>query len=100
VAVNIGGLQMAIGIDTTQPSDGTVDVWRPAPLVNELMTGRPVSLRLTVLGRSPVMVSDWVEPDSTFEIEDGNSQNVQPGYKWRRIEVATTLRNFRFPKEN
>lgn len=98
VAVNIGGLQIALGLDTSDPPDGQVDVWNSAPTVGEVMADQVAGMRLTVLGRSPVMVPDWVEPDSTFEIEDGDAQNIQPGYKWRRIEVATALRNFRYPK--
>ena len=98
VAVNIGGLQIALGLDTSDPLDGQVDVWKSAPTVGEVMADQVAGMRLTVLGRSPVMVPDWAEPDSTFEIEDGTAQNIQPGYKWRRIEVATALRNFRYPK--
>ena len=98
VAVNIGGLQISLGLDTSAVPDGQVDVWKPAPTVTEVMADQVAGMRLTVLGRSPIMVPDWVEPDSTFTVEDGTAQNIQPGYKWRRIEVATALRNFRYPK--
>ena len=94
VAINIGGLQIALGIDTND--DGQLDSWNNNPGGAGGLTGtQVVAMRITVLGRTPIQVPDWVEPDATFEIEDGSSANMDTHAKWRRIQVAASLRNFR-----
>jgi type II secretory pathway pseudopilin PulG len=93
VAVNIGALQIALGIDTN--NDGLIDTWNNNPTGPDVVAGRRViGMRVTVLGRTPFSVSDWQEPVATFQVEDANANDYDRTAKWRRIEVSATLRNF------
>jgi len=97
VAINIGGLQIALGVDTNddnevQPSEWNDDPSGTADVINHEVLG----MRIAVLGRTDVKVPDWTEPDSTFEVEDGTSSNMDASSKWRRIEVFVNLRNYSF----
>ncbi len=93
VAVNIGALQIALGIDTDD--DGLIDTWNNNPTGPDVVAGRQViGMRVAVLGRTPFAVSDWVEPAATFRVEDGDEDDFDRSAKWRRIEVSATLRNF------
>jgi hypothetical protein len=93
VAVNIGALQIALGVDTN--NDGQIDVWNNNPAGPEAVsTARVVGIRITVLGKTPGLVRDWIEPEATFQVEDGDPADYDRTAKWRRIEVSATLRNF------
>ena len=95
VAVNIGGLQIALGVDTND--DGQVDVWNNNPgNATSVVDDTVVGLRITVLGRTAMQIPDWEEPVATFQVEDGTASNMDRSAKWRRIEVAASLRNYRF----
>ena len=100
-AINIGGLQVDLGIDAT--GDGFLDPateWDASPTLAEALAGNGVlAMRLTVLGRTPFEVPDWTEPAATFP-SSGNMTAPTAGAagprhaKWRRMEVAVALRNF------
>jgi prepilin-type N-terminal cleavage/methylation domain-containing protein len=97
VAINIGGLQIALGVDmndddSIQPAEWNDDPSGTADVINHEVLG----MRIAVLGRTDVSVPGWTEPDATFEIEDGSSSNMQANAKWRRIEVFVNLRNYKF----
>ncbi len=95
VAINIGGLQVLLGIDTDD--DGQADTWEASPTGAGDVSGNIVnSMRIAVLGRTPLEVPNWVEPDSTFEIFDGTTANKNKSAKWRRIVVEVNLRNYKF----
>jgi len=101
VAVNIGNLQVELGVD----ADGNsfldpVTEWDASPTLAEALQGNgAVAMRLTVLGRTPFEVPDWTEPARTFA-GAGNMTAPTAGSsgprhaKWRRMEVAVALRNF------
>ena len=101
VAINIGNLQVELGID----ADGDTFLnpateWDATPTLAEAMAGTGViAMRFTVLGRTPFEVSDWTEPAVTF-VTSGNmatpaASGAGPRHaKWRRMEVAVALRNF------
>ena len=101
VAVNIGNLQVELGIDAD--SDGFLNPaleWDSSPTLLEALAGfGPVAMRLTVLGRTPFEIADWTEPARTFS-GAGNMTPPVAGAagprhaKWRRMEVAVALRNF------
>ncbi len=96
VAVNIGGLQVALGVDND--NDGQVDVWQTAPTAAGISANRVISMRITVLGRTPIELPGWEEPMATFGVS-GDSQSVDAAgrrAKWRRVEVVSTLRNYMF----
>ncbi len=94
VAVNIGGLEVALGVDTT--NDRVPDTWVNAPASAAALAavGVPVAIRLTVLGRTPFPVPEWTEPVATFQVEDADPTDFDRTAKWRRMQVTTTLRNF------
>ena len=92
VAVNIGGLQIALGLDTND--DGLVDAWQAAPTAAAVASAQVIGMRITVLGRTPFGVPDWTEPAETFAVEDMNINVADRSAKWRRIEVAAALRNY------
>ncbi len=94
VAVNIGSLQVALGVDSN--NDNQVDAWMPAPTAAQVAGNRVIGMRITVLGRTTREVSDWLEPAATFQVEDMNMNDVNRFAKWRRIEVAAALRNYLF----
>ncbi len=96
VAVNIGGLQVALGVDND--ADGQVDVWQTAPSAAGISASRVISMRITVLGRTPIELPGWEEPMATFGVS-GDTQTVDDAgrrAKWRRVEVVSTLRNYMF----
>ena len=95
VAINIGGLQVRLGLDTD--NDGQADTWEDNPTGAGDIAGNVVNtMRIAVLGRTPFEVADWVEPDATFEIFDGTTANKNKSAKWRRIVVEVNLRNYKF----
>ena len=97
VAVNIGSLQVALGMDTSTPPDGVADTWATAPTVGTVVAANSVvAMRITVLGRTPRAVPDWTEPVATFTIEDMDITDIDRGHKWRRVEVVAALRNYLF----
>lgn len=99
VAINIGGLQVALGVDNN--SDGQVDVWQAAPTAVGISGNRVVSMRITVLGRTPIELPGWQEPAATFGVGQ-DTQSVDTAgrrAKWRRIDVVATLRNYMFLPE-
>ena len=65
VAVNIGSLQVALGIDNN--ADNQVDVWAASPTAAQVAGNNVIGMRITVLGRTDREVVDWVEPAVTFE---------------------------------
>lgn len=101
VAVNIGNLQVELGVDI----DGDTFLnpateWIAAPtLAGALQGGGALAMRLTVLGRTNYEIPDWTEPATTFS-SAGNMAVPATGTsgprhaKWRRMEVAVALRNF------
>ena len=95
VAVNIGSLQVALGMDTS--GDGLADTWATAPTVGTVVAAnRVVAMRITVLGRTSRAVPDWNEPAVTFTVEDMDITDIDREHKWRRIEVVAALRNYLF----
>lgn len=96
VAVNIGGLQVALGVDVD--NDGQVDVWQGEPTEAGVSGNRVISMRITVLGRTPVEIPGWEEPAATFGVGQ-EAQTVDASgrsAKWRRVQVVATLRNYLF----
>lgn len=97
VAINIGGLQVAFGVDSDGSGEVDDDEWIDNPAGPGALAGSEVvSMRLAVLGRTEVSVPDWVEPESTFTIFDGDAQNKNRSAKWRRVDVEVNLRNYKF----
>lgn len=95
IAINIGGLQVLLGLDTD--NDGQADTWEANPTGAGDVAGNVVnSMRVAVLGRTLIEVAGWVEPDTTFEIFDGTTANKNKSAKWRRIVVEVNLRNYKF----
>jgi hypothetical protein len=101
VAVNIGNLQVELGVDIDGDTflNPTTE-WDASPTLAEALVGNgAIAMRLTVLGRTPFEVQDWTEPFATFA-GAGNMTAPAPGVsgprhaKWRRMEVAVALRNF------
>jgi len=101
VAVNIGNLQVELGIDADSDTFlNPVTEWDVSPTLAEALQGNGVvAMRLTVLGRTPFEIMDWTEPARTFT-GAGNMTAPTAGVsgprhaKWRRMEVAVALRNF------
>ncbi|HOC44717.1 MAG TPA: prepilin-type N-terminal cleavage/methylation domain-containing protein [Thermoanaerobaculales bacterium] len=92
VAVNIGSLQLALGLDTT--GDGIVDTWDPSATAVTVAGSRLMAMQLAVFGRTPFEVSEWREPVETFAGFDLDPGQVNRGAKWRRMQVTASLRNF------
>ena len=96
VAVNIGGLQVSLGVDTD--NDGQINSWLPAPTLVQIIDNRVLAMRITVLGRTPFPVMDWTEPVATFDNSLGVHDMVVGTFdrsaKWRRIDVEAALRNY------
>jgi len=92
VAVNIGSLQVDLGLDTD--GDGDVDVWNPNATAAQVAAGNLVAMQIGVFGRTPFEVPMWLEPIETFAGFDLNVNQVNRGAKWRRMQVAASLRNF------
>ena len=96
VAMNVGNLQIALGPDTN--GDGVVDAgeWQITPSLATAVNAPIIAMRITVLGRTREPVRDWQEPAATFEVEDLELSTVDRGARWRRMQVAATMRNFLF----
>ena len=94
VAVNIGSLQVALGIDNND--DNQVDAWLSTAGPGPVIGSRVIGMRITVLGRTNRMVPDWTEPAATFAVEDMDMDDVDRSAKWRQIQVAAALRNYLF----
>jgi prepilin-type N-terminal cleavage/methylation domain-containing protein len=100
VAVNIGGFQVSLGIDTIDDNILAVDTWTDAPTpANVAPPNVPIAMRIAILGRTQDPVMDWAEPVSTFtEVDPGCGSTlagvVDRSRKWRTIEVTATLRNY------
>jgi hypothetical protein len=97
VAINIGGLQVALGMDSN--NNGVVDAgeWEVSPPETPDQTwidGNILAMRITVLGRTLMTVRDWVEPAETFTIEDGSVSGMERRAKWRRMQMTVNLRNY------
>jgi len=94
VAVNVGSLQVSVGLDTD--NDGDTDTFNPDPGTNDVINNGATEMRITVLGRTPFAVRNWVEPQATFEIEgdDPTFPSHFRSSKWRRMDVTAGLRNF------
>lgn len=98
LAMNIGGLQAALGVDADR--DGEVERWFVDPRPMDMRhAGRP-TLRVTVLGRTPFPVDGWQEPQETFAVEDMEAPAEAPSgelgprnARWRRMQVEAVLRN-------
>lgn len=101
VAINIGNLQVSLGVDADgNGSLNPATEWDASPTLAEALAGSgPIAMRFTVLGRTPFEVQDWTEPAVTFA-GAGNMTPPASGVagprhaKWRRMEVAVALRNF------
>lgn len=97
VAINIGGLQIALGVDIDGNDMIDPNEWNDSPSgATDVINRDVLGMRIAVLGRTDVLVPGWTEPESTFEVEDGTSSNMQTGSKWRKIEVFVNLRNYKF----
>ncbi len=95
VAINIGGLQVALGVDDNNNGQIETGEWMSAPAGPEDVKDKNVlKMRITVLGRTATRVPDWLEPEATFLVEDGNADNVDRSAKWRQMQVTVNLRNF------
>jgi len=101
VAVNIGSLQIELGVDIN--SDDFLNPateWVASPtLVGSLQGNGALAMRMTVLGRTPFELPDWTEPARTFagagDMTAPTAGAAGPRHaKWRRMEVAVALRNF------
>jgi prepilin-type N-terminal cleavage/methylation domain-containing protein len=94
VAVNVGSLQVLVGLDTD--NDGEADTFNPNPGTADVINNGPTEMRITILGRTPFAVRDWTEPIETFNIA-GDSPTFPSHFrnsKWRRMDVTAGLRNF------
>jgi prepilin-type N-terminal cleavage/methylation domain-containing protein len=97
VAIDIGGLQVALGIDANNDHIIQEGEWEKSPANATAVAGaNVVAMRITVLGRTETPVSGWLEPSATFNAEDGSLFNVDRGAKWRRMQVVVNLRNYKF----
>jgi len=94
VAINIGSLQVTLGVDTT--GDSQVDSWMSAPNATNIAGNRVIAMRITILGRTSRTVTDWVEPTTTFAVADLDITDIDRTAKWRRIQVEAALRNYLF----
>ena len=95
VAINIGGLQVALGVDDNNNGQIEAGEWISAPAGPDVLKDKDVlKMRITVLGRTAMSVPNWLEPEATFEVEDGTAENVDRSAKWRQIQLSVNLRNF------
>ena len=94
VAINIGSLQVSLGLDTN--GDNQVDAWMSAPTAADIAGNRVIGMRITVLGRTNRTVTGWIEPATTFQVSDLDIDDVDRAAKWRRIQVEAALRNYLF----
>ncbi len=102
VAVNIGSLQIELGVDANNDNQVDDTEWLSSPTATQAAAGQVIAMRITVFGRTGREVPDWVEPMRTFQtpagdtIADINVNDLNRFAKWRRIEVAAALRNYLF----
>jgi hypothetical protein len=96
VAINIGSLQVAFGVDANNNAIIEATEWLSNPSVGDVSDNPVLSMRITVLGRTDREVPDWVEPAATFQVEDMDMGAVSRFAKWRRIQVEAALRNYLF----
>ena len=102
VAVNIGSLQIELGVDANNDNQVDDTEWLSAPTVTQTAAGQVIAMRITVFGRTGREVPDWIEPMRTFQtaagttIADINVNDLNRFAKWRRIEVVAALRNYLF----
>jgi prepilin-type N-terminal cleavage/methylation domain-containing protein len=68
VAVNIGGFQVSLGLDTD--GDGVADTWADSPAPGVVATQAPVAMQIAILGRTGDPVRNWTEPLATFDAVD------------------------------
>jgi len=101
VAVNIGNLQIELGVDINGDDFlNPATEWVASPtLVGALQGNGALAMRMTVLGRTPFELADWTEPAATFagagDMTAPVAGSAGPRHaKWRRMEVAVALRNF------
>jgi len=101
VAVNIGSLQIELGVDINGDDFlNPATEWVASPtLVGALQGNGALAMRMTVLGRTPFEIPDWTEPGRTFagagDMVAPTAGSAGPRHaKWRRMEVAVALRNF------
>ena len=95
VAINIGGLQVALGVDDNNNGQIEDTEWLAAPTGPDVLTNKTVlKMRITVLGRTTISVPNWLEPEATFDVEDGDADNIDRSAKWRRMQLTVNLRNF------
>jgi hypothetical protein len=100
VAVNIGGFQVSVGIDTIDDNVLAVDTWLDSPTPADVVAPNvPMALRIAMLGRTQDPILDWVEPISTFNDVDPGGGSALAGVvdrsrKWRTLQVTATLRNY------
>ena len=102
VAVNIGSLQIELGVDANNDNQVDDTEWLSSPTATQAAAGQVIAMRITVFGRTGREVPDWVEPMRTFQtpaglaIADINVNDLNRFAKWRRIEVVAALRNYLF----
>jgi hypothetical protein len=92
VAVNIGSLQVDMGLDND--GDGDVDLWSPTITAAQVAAANLVAMQIGVFGRTPFNVPNWNEPAATFAGFDLPIAQVNRAAKWRRMQVSASLRNF------
>ena len=92
VAVNIGSLQITLGLDTN--GDGLVDLWDPDAAAATVANARVMAMQFAVFGRTPFEIVNWTEPVDSFAGFDLDPGQVNRGAKWRRMQVTASLRNF------
>jgi hypothetical protein len=96
VAINIGSLQVAFGVDANDNNNIDPGEWLSAPTVTDVSDNPVLAMRVTVLGRTGREVPDWIEPAATFAVEDMDITDISRFAKWRRIQVEAALRNYLF----
>jgi hypothetical protein len=96
VAINIGSLQVAFGVDANGNNNIDVGEWLSSPSVTDVSDNPVLAMRITVLGRTGREVPDWIEPAATFDVEDMDITDISRFAKWRRIQVEAALRNYLF----
>jgi prepilin-type N-terminal cleavage/methylation domain-containing protein len=96
VAINIGSLQVAFGVDANDDDNIDATEWLSSPSVTDVSDNPVLAMRITVLGRTNREVPDWLEPAATFDVEDMDPDDVNRFAKWRRIQVEAALRNYLF----
>ncbi len=105
VAINIGSLQMALGLDISEDGILQANEWffsagNPnAPSATQAgdPDKLPLALRITIMGRTPFRIPGWEEPAATFKVEDmvvPVAGSLARGSKWRTLQVQAALRDF------